>query len=479
MPSRALHLPRLAVLALLLTGLLGQAAPAAAAPPPNDARAAAQDVGPLPATLRGTTAEATLDEDEPVSSCGPGKNSVWYSLRTPEAREILFALDAAGDMDATVEVFSRVRSQLSALGCQRTNQRGEATLELDAAARGDYLIRVAALANSVTEAFTLRVIAPDRPAAPPGPPLPAGGTSGEVDRFANPDDAWSVRLRKGRTYRMNFVGPGPGCPTAELFAPGTSGFNAGGIRRLRCDAQTLYTPPESGRYTVHLRAPRASRARLDYRLRVGRAGADDTAPGLVLANDDRVGGSLQGSELDALDLYRFSVARRSDLNVRLSTSRNFQAVLITAGGRRLAAGSEFDRRIAPGRYFLAVRAQDGDSGRYVLRRLARTITRSRTLADGQRTATLGLGGDVDLSLAVSPAVDGRATLLVERFDPLAGWLFDARFHPRLGGGRATVSFRPPTVGRWRVTGEFDGSRRASPSRGGTAEFTVIEPVTDG
>ncbi len=159
-------------------------------------------------------------------------------------------------------------------------------------------------------------------------------------------------------------------------------------------------------------------------------------------------------------------------------------MLLSAGGRRLACGcgssgtKRFEERIRPGRYFLAVRARDGDGGRYVLSRLARTITRSRMLADDQRSAAITIGGAIDLSLRVTPTVDGAATLLVERFDPLAGWLFDARLHPRLRNGRASVSFRPPTVGRWRVTGAFDGTRRASPSNGGTATFTVTEPVTD-
>jgi hypothetical protein len=486
MPSRAQRL-RLLLAAALPAALLAQGAPAAAAPPANDARAAAQPVGALAATLRGTTVDATLDEDEPFSGCGgPGKSSVWYALRSSEARAIIVALDAGGEMDATVDVFERRRSQLSPVDCQATDTRGEATIELDAAGGTDYLIRVAPLANSVSEAFTLRVIAPDRAARPPGQGLPAGGASAQVDRFANPDDAWAVRLTAGRTYRMNFVNPGRrGCPSAQLYAPGAADFEGQAVRVLECDAQTTYTPPESGRYTIHVRAPRASRARLPYRLRIGRAGRDDTAPGIELANDDRVGGSLAGAELDALDLYRFSVSRRSDLRVRLETARNFHVLLLSDGGKRLACGcgpagrKQLERRIAPGRYFLAVRARDGDGGRYVLARLARTITSSTTLAGAKRSSSVPSGAAINLSLRVSPAVDGRATLLVERFDPLAGWLFDATFHPRLAGGLASVSFRPRAVGRWRVSGGFDGTRRASPSDGGTATFTVTEPVTDG
>ena len=90
MPTRAHRLRLLA--AVLPAVLLAQAAPAVAAPPANDARASAQPVGTLPASLRGTTVEATLEEDEPFAGCsGPVKNSVWYSLRSTEARAIIVA----------------------------------------------------------------------------------------------------------------------------------------------------------------------------------------------------------------------------------------------------------------------------------------------------------------------------------------------------------------------------------------------------
>jgi hypothetical protein len=79
---------------------------------------------------------------------------------------------------------------------------------------------------------------------------------------------------------------------------------------------------------------------------------------------------------------------------------------------------------------------------------------------------------------VEPAVAGRAVLLVERFDPIDGWLFHARYRPAVVSGRGAVSFRPPTVGRWRVTGAFDGTRTASPSDGGTATLLVTEPLTE-
>jgi hypothetical protein len=177
------------------------------------------------------------------------------------------------------------------------------------------------------------------------------------------------------------------------------------------------------------------------------------------------------------------VAQRSDLRVRLRTAGSFDLQLLTEGGHRMACGcrsagdKEFTRRVSPGRYWVAVKARDGAHGRYVLSRLARTITRAQTLVDDRRSVTVAPGSTLALSVRVRPGVPGRATLLVERYDPLSGWLYHSQYHPSVSGEAAGVSFRPPSVGRWRVTGGYDGTRRASPSEGGTARFQVLEPLT--
>src|SRR5262245_257060 len=92
----------------LLVVLLGwpatTASVALAAPPQNDARAAAQSLGALDADVRGTTVEAGLDADEPMSLCAPMRASVWFAFDADESRSILVALDAAGDLDAAVDV---------------------------------------------------------------------------------------------------------------------------------------------------------------------------------------------------------------------------------------------------------------------------------------------------------------------------------------------------------------------------------------
>src|SRR5678816_1233037 len=83
----------------MMVSLVG-ATSAAAAPPANDSRAAAQSIGGLPALISGTTAESTLEADDPLPQCsGALKGSVWYSFSPTKSRAALFALDAGGDMD--------------------------------------------------------------------------------------------------------------------------------------------------------------------------------------------------------------------------------------------------------------------------------------------------------------------------------------------------------------------------------------------
>ena len=151
--------------------------PAVAAAPANDARTAPQRLT-LPTTVQGTTVEATVEPDEPSSACGRAiKGSVWYEFTATSSRSVLLAVDAAGDMDAALDVFRRQRSQLTSVVCRLTNDRGEATVDIDVAEDATYLVRVAPLSNSVADRFSLLAVVPDRPADPPGPQLPAGGVT--------------------------------------------------------------------------------------------------------------------------------------------------------------------------------------------------------------------------------------------------------------------------------------------------------------
>ena len=476
---------RLAVMLVVAFGLLAPAAQAA--PPPNDDRGNAQALA-VPSTVRGTTVDATTEAGEPFTCAGPPDHSTWYAIAASStARDLVIELDAAGDLDAAVDVYRRDRSQLTSLACSQTDRRGRLTLDFSQPRNAPLLVRVAQRPNSASDAFTLRVVAPDRPERPPGRALARSGASGSVDRIANPDDAYAVSMSAGRTYRVHLVSR-QRCVAAQLFAPGTSSFEDGeSVASFDCDDYFIYTPGpgEGGRYSILVRAPRSRRGALPYHVQVAPAGADDTAPGLELANDVAVRGSLRGSGADVVDLYRFDVRRPSilDLRLRAGSSSPFNLQLVGEGGRRIscACGDTGDQqirlRLKPGRYFTAVRSRSGADGRYTLSRLTRVITRTRVLVNGERDADLRPGQTAAIGVQVAPDASGPVTVDVERFDPLAGWQFHSRYRRRAQGGSATVAFTPPSVGKWRVRATFDGTRIAAPSGPALASFTVAEPLS--
>jgi hypothetical protein len=473
---------KLAVMSLVAFGLLAPAAQAA--PPANDDRGSAQALT-VPSTVRGTTVEATTEPAEPGGCSGGAGNSVWYAISQSAARDLVIELDAAGDLDAAVDVFRRDRSQLTSVACDRTDRRGRLTLDFSQPRNAALLVRVSQQFNSASDAFTLRVVAPDAPERPPGRALSRSGASGSVDRIANPDDAYGVSMRAGTTYRVHLVSR-ERCVSASLYPPGTSSFEDAAERSFDCDDYFIFTPGpgEGGRYSIQVRAPRSRRGALPYRVQVARAGEDDTAPGRTLANDVRVRGSLRGSGADVVDLYRFDVRRPSILDLRLGTAGGnpFNLQLVGEAGRRIscACGSEGSQqirlRLRPGRYFTAVRSRSGADGRYTLSRLTRVITSTRVLVDGERNAQVRPGRTVAIGVRVAPGESGPVTVDVERFDPLAGWQFHTRLQRRAAGGSATIAFAPPSVGRWRVRATYDGTRTAAPSGPSVASFTVAEPL---
>ena len=387
------------------------------------------------------------------------RGSVWYAFDARESRAIVVALDADGELDAAVDVFLRERSQISQVDCRRTNRRGALTFEIDADKGASYLVRVG-LAREFRRrpvpaaGHRTRAACNPRRATAPGRRERLRRPAGQSGRCLVGTDA------AGRGVRINLVSSAGRCALAELHSPG-----AGVVRRMRCDKHTVWVPERTGLHTLHVQAPRAARERIRYRLRAGRAAADDMAPGLRLANDQAVRGGLNGGELTPSTSTASRSRTGSRVRLRLRTNANFALELRRESGGRLASGgTDLERRLTPGRYFLAVRAIDGAAGRYVLRRLARLITRADMSVEGGSNATVPPGAAVGLALDVTPAADGPATMRVERFDPLAGLALPCDPAAGRPGGHAGISFRPPAVGRWRITGSFDGTGGRRPAR---------------
>jgi hypothetical protein len=452
--------------------------PAAAAPPPNDQRTAPQ-ILTLPASVAGTTAESTLEADEPPG-CVPLGGSVFYEVRAPSDERIVVRLDAAGDLDATLEIFRRVRSVLEPINCELTDRRGQAGFQFRPVRDGIYLVRVGQRAGSVAGRFRLDVFAPVPPPRPPGSALRARGVSRTLDSLQDTSDAWSFRMRAGTTYRLNLAA-GP-CMSLLVYSPGTRDFESEApVARAGCDGYLLFTPAagESGRYSLVVNAHPRRRGPQTYHLQAARAGVDDTAPGLPLPNYRRVRGSLRGRAVDAVDLYRFSLTRRSavELTLRHGGSGTMTLTLLSDTGRRLSRGSsEISGRMVAGRYFVAVRTGNQATGGYTLRRVSRTITRTSISIDGERHARAAPGRTVRIAANVAPSATGPVTVTIERLDPLAGWQFHREIRITARAGSAQTGFLPPSVGRWRASARFEGTREFAPSRSSSASVLVAAPL---
>jgi hypothetical protein len=465
-------------LLMLIAVALATATSAYAAPPSNDDRASAQEVR-LGQQVEGTTVEATAAEDD-RSDCGPSDTpSVWYRIEGSETGRAIVSLQADGDLDVVLDVYQRVRSRFNELSCDTSDRRGSASTEFRMKRGQSYLIRVAQQTDSVPGTFSFNVNIGQPPASAPGKPLPRRGASGTVQRIYEPSNAYFTHLREGQTYRVN-LSP-ESCMRLSIYGPGTRSFEQSARRVLRCGGYTQFTPGahEGGRYSFLIEPASSRRTKQSYRLQVARAGSDDAVPGRFFRNFQRVRGSLNANRVDVIDLYRFDVVRRSITDLQLTAGSEFDVVLLSAGGHRIARSSaDGDRihvRTRPGRYFVVVRAHRHASGRYRLSRASKTITHTSLSVSPQRSSP---GASVNLGVRVSPGASGRATIVVERFDPTSGWQFLHRYEPRVSGGSGGVTFTPPSVARYRARAVFNGTRIASGSSSSVEHFRVEAPLTE-
>jgi ribosomal protein S27E len=483
---RGLLLPwkRVGVVRRVLPGvciaMLAVPAAAHAAPPPNDNRGDAQAISRVPATVDGTTVDSTHEDNEPGSACGQADGSVWYRVTPAEKGRVILSMQANGALDAVVDVYRVTRSQLSEVSCELTDKNGQATLAIPTGGKATFLIRVSQLVGSASDTFRFTLQYAQPPAQPPGPALPRGGATGTLDRVLNPSAAYSMTMLEGVTYRVHLES-GDACTPLAIYAPGTRSFSSRTpVRQLSCGGYALFTPRggRSGLYTLLAKAG-SQRGPIHYRLTGGRATQDDTTPGRRIANYSTVHGALAGSGIDIVDLYRFDVRNTSALLIGITSKGPVELALLRDTGHVLevADGGEIRTQIPRGRYYLAVRATGPKTGTYTLTRLSRTVTRTGITANKGRSATVTPGQSVTLGVAIKPGTAGPVQIAIERFDPLEGWQFSRRYTLRTArGGRGTVSWTPPSEGRYRVAASFRGTRGFSPSASGYAKVRVLAPL---
>ncbi len=468
----------------------GTAPPAPTVPAPaNDTLAGAQAIHTLPASINGTTVGATTEAGERESTCGvPTGASVWYSLRLPSAQRIGLDLAAAGALDATIDVFHAVRSQLISVGCEQTESQGKASFSFRAAKNGLYEIKVAALANSQLAPFTLEVFLPTPAVQPPGAPLPAAGVSGQVDRIQNINAAYSVTMHAGVSYMISLANETEhACVSGTLFAPGTSSFGgeeeegaASGLLRISCGGYRLFTPGpgKGGRYSFEITPRLSHRGVQRFHLQIAPAGPAETAPGLALGNYARAHGYLSGRSVRVLRLYRMEVTSHSNLTLKLSApdSAEFKLQLRNQNGNVIecdceGSGSQtLTHQLRPGTYYAVVSVRNGSSGSFTLERESRTITSTSISFSSSKAAP---GEALTIDVKVAPAESGPVSVEIERFDPVFGWQFYREARAVASGGLASVAFTPPAVGMWRAKATYEGSRTASPSAVGFTYLLVV------
>jgi hypothetical protein len=284
-----------------------------------------------------------------------------------------------------VGVYRQERSQLPTVACTTTDRRGKAGLAFRAQKGATYFILAGQQTDSDPASFQLDVFAPEAPARPLGTLLPAGGVRSTVDPLRDADDAWSVVVPAGRTFRINLVPARGKCLSLSVFRPGTSAFSESSpIRRLDRGGYAVFTPGPNGggRYTLLVRTTAEGGGLLRYRLQAAKAGPDDTSPGMALRHGQTNRGGLLAGALDVVDLHRFTVSRRTDVTLAMhaASRARFDLTVLRDDGSRVACecgqtgAVRFRLRMSPGRYFAALRARDYTGGRY---RLASSCARSR------------------------------------------------------------------------------------------------------
>jgi hypothetical protein len=452
--------------------------------PPNDQVRAAELLRQPPSFVTGTTVGSTSSYSDPEVECASVGGNVWYRLVPQSSQKLAVRLNAHGKLDAVLGIFRQVRSQTRPVACVSTDDKGFAGLAFDAQKRGRYLIVVGEREESASSTFRLDLSVPPR-AHPPGKVLARAGVRSRVDPLTRPEEAWSVVFAAGTTYRLNLAAARERCISLSLFQPKTKSFSGTSpIRRAACGGYLVFTPgPDGGgRYSLLVEAEGSRAGMQPYRLDAAPAGADDTAPGVLLQNGERRRGALAGSHIDVVDLYRFDVEHRSDVTIGFDHSRGlaFEVQLLGADGQRLGrAGSEtgggkLRRQLDEGQYYFALRALHQSAGRYRVGLLVREITTTSVMYNGSPDAVSTLGDSVALQVTVTPqaAAGGVVRLQLDRFDPIEGWQFVRTFTVRVGSGGATVSWRPTAVGRWRIHAVYMGTRAASPSSSGYAYLAV-------
>jgi hypothetical protein len=476
--------------AALGVGLVSAASAGVASSPTRIVPANAQALQQVPVTVTGET-DGRLAKDAPIPQCAPVAGVNWYTVKAPHRGAMVARLVAYGELDGVLAVYRIIRSQRMPVLCAATNRHGRARVAWYAYNEGSYLLGVARRTNSAAGRYGLTVLAAEHTERAPGAPLPASGIRSTVNPVLDRADAWAVTMVRGVTYRLNLT-------TASRYArigysvyrPDVPSFvHARPVLVQEYGGYADFTPglDGGGLYSVVVTAQPGDPVNRSYRLEVARAGPDDTAPGVHLANGQAVTGSLFAHGIDAVDMYRFGVPRANQLTtieLRQQANVGFDLLVVNETGGRVAAirqgrGLQVLRlHIPDGRYYAIVRSRGTNGGPYGLQIRVRDITATTIDANGSPYVESPPATAVPLTVHVNSASHGgRVVIELDHFDPIAGWHFATMLNGTVSAsGTYSTGWIPPSVGQFRARARFVANPYSSFSQSGYVHVHVVEPL---
>jgi len=128
---------------------------ALAAPPANDNRDAALPIPAFPATVDGTTVDATVERLDPqISQCGQIAGTVWYRIDQAPDGTVALAVEGAG-FTPVLRVYSLVKNGIKELDCATAAAGGSADVAFDTKRGASYLVLVGRKPSTLDASFEL------------------------------------------------------------------------------------------------------------------------------------------------------------------------------------------------------------------------------------------------------------------------------------------------------------------------------------
>lgn len=144
-------------LALITVGLalVLPAAAAQAAPPPNDDRATAAVIPTFPATIAGTTVDATVERLDPqVSQCGAIESTVWYQVVQSPDGTIAVGAQGSG-FSPVVRAYKVTKNGISEIDCASAAAGQRAEIAFESVRGAQFFIVVGKKPGTADGAFAL------------------------------------------------------------------------------------------------------------------------------------------------------------------------------------------------------------------------------------------------------------------------------------------------------------------------------------